>query len=720
MPALAIAMLAFVAVGMVIAYILTYLSIAIPVVLLGVGTYAFIRKWQTSPERQEELSRKYTLFLYERAKQAFGNAPDRTEFFRRLFSDFPDVPEEVKNELIFVAESLYASEKFGTLPEPPAICNSQEGAAYRDFLSEQLAKDNEHAVNLAADTVAGILSDFIKALPPFPETGKQITIPLYQFIDNKHKLVQLLVTKVIENTEVTKFGLFKNLTRQLNANIESLSYKLFKYSKTSRIVMPIDYKGDDVIEAYLPNTPFLDLLNIPVSFGIPMEKRFEAMWVVGRQGSGKTQLLQWLMTLDLELVAADAASIVVIDAHNDLISNIRKLKVFAPGHPLSGKLVVIEPNIDHPPALNLFDIGRGRLDQYSPTERERVVTIAEELLSYVIEAMLQEGASLTSMQGMLFGYIARLMFEVPYANLSTFSEILSITSRDRKGEKLQQYQKYIKKLSPAAQDFYRDQFFNTMLDSTKEQVGWRISALRKNQFFESMFSATNSKLDLFEELNSGKVFIVNTSKRDLGEHGTNFFGRFVIASLLTAAEERAILTSKNRKAAFVYIDEAQDYLAHDTKIATIIDQCRKMRVGLIASHQRVNQMDGSVRDALGNAAIKFANTSNHACLQTLSHALHTDSDFIAFQRDLEFAVHFSGLRRAFTFPVKAGVMENLPKMTQSEAKAVQKDIWDRYTTQSKMPKKEDVTVDGEYTVSSVIHLPDLGSDEEPDIFPTKS
>src|SRR4051812_39658224 len=68
---------------------------------------------------------------------------------------------------------------------------------------------------------------------------------------------------------------------------------------------------------------------------IPLSPRFEGMWVVGLPGTGKTQLFQHLIGLDLDLVAESKASIIVLDPTGDepgtLIHNLTRLKRFAPG-----------------------------------------------------------------------------------------------------------------------------------------------------------------------------------------------------------------------------------------------------------------------------------------------------------------------------------------------------------------------------------------------------
>ena len=98
-----------------------------------------------------------------------------------------------------------------------------------------------------------------------------------------------------------------------------------------------------------------------------------------------------------------------------------------------------------------------------------------------------------------------------------------------------------------------------------------------------MFTNPQSKFDMFTELNSGKLILINTSKSLLKEQGTQILGRFFIALIAQAAQERATLPDYNRLPAMVYIDEAQDYF--DRNIGLILSQARKYQVGMIMAHQ---------------------------------------------------------------------------------------------------------------------------------------
>ena len=96
----------------------------------------------------------------------------------------------------------------------------------------------------------------------------------------------------------------------------------------------------------------------------PPNPRFEGMWVVGLPGSGKTQLFQYLISRDLDMVARGGASVVVLDPTGDeaeptptLIRNLTRLRRFAPGGDLYGKLIYIDPtDEDYILPINLLSL----------------------------------------------------------------------------------------------------------------------------------------------------------------------------------------------------------------------------------------------------------------------------------------------------------------------------------------------------------------------------
>ncbi|MCP4407193.1 MAG: ATP-binding protein, partial [Gammaproteobacteria bacterium] len=173
-------------------------------------------------------------------------------------------------------------------------------------------------------------------------------------------------------------------------------------------------------------------------------------------------------------------------------NNIAGLELFAPGQPLSDRLVLIDPtDLEWPVALNLFDVGLDRLDQYSQLDRERLTNSILELYDFVLGSLLDAG--MTQKQTVIFRYITRLLLHIPEATIHTLRELLEDGGFDR-------YRSHIEKLQGSARAFFENEFNGKEFSGTKRQVLRRLYGILENQTFERMFSHPKSKLDLFSEM----------------------------------------------------------------------------------------------------------------------------------------------------------------------------------------------------------------------------
>jgi len=420
-------------------------------------------------------------------------------------------------------------------------------------------------------------------------------------------------------------------------------------------------KPSDLVATYLEGTPFPALFDCATAILLPQETRFEHHHIVAGSGHGKTQTLQHLILHDLQAVAAGRASIVVIDSQRDLIDNIAGLKLFAPGEPLADRLCLIDPSdVEWPVALNLFDVGMERINRYSALDRERLINGVLELYDFVLGSLLDAG--MTQKQTVIFRYITRLLIHIPGATIHTFRQLLEDDGVTR-------FASNIAKLSGSARAFFENEFAGKEFASTRRQVLRRLYGILENQTFERMFSHPKSKLDLFAEMNAGKVILINTAKDLLKANGTEIFGRFFIAMIAQAAQERAVLAKEERLPTFVHVDEANDYF--DRNIGIILSQARKYRIGMVLAHQFLGQLEPKLAEAIfANTSIRFAGGVSAKDARTLAPDMRTDSDFIERQERLSFAAFVRGAtRKAVSISVEPGAMERLPRMSEAERSA---------------------------------------------------
>lgn len=515
-----------------------------------------------------------------------------------------------------------------------ARLSMKEQVDLRRFLraKEHFLANQDRVFELWVTALCNVFGGIITDLPPIPnEDDPTLTVPLFSLLSDPGVVVDKIIGTLCAEALVES-GLFTEFQTRTYENQCRVS-KVNPYEETKR---PLVYASecelppDEMIEAYLGGTPFIELLKIPLPFELPQQTRFEHHWVVGGTGHGKTNAIANMLMDDLQRVADGEASVVVIDSQNSVIPMLSHLPVFAEGDLLDGKLVLIDAaDVEYPVALNLFDVGLKRLDSYSLLDRERLLNTAAEVMEFILQSLL--GAEMTSRQSTLFGYALQAMQLIPNATIHTFRELMEPNGRKK-------FAPYLAKLEGRAKDFFESQFDAAIFAQTKQQVVARLFAICENRTFDRMLSNPTSKLDLFTEINAGKLILINTAKDLLKQQGTEIFGRFFLALIAQAAQERATLPPSKRLPCFVYIDECQDYLATDSNFTMILEQARKQNVGIIAAHQYVTQLSQKTLDSLyANTSIKFAGGVSDKDAYALARNMRCEPAFIAEQPRGSFA-----------------------------------------------------------------------------------
>ncbi len=344
--------------------------------------------------------------------------------------------------------------------------------------------------------------------------------------------------------------------------------------------------------------------------------------------------------------------------------------VFGPGAALHERIIIIDPrDVEWPVSLNLFDVGLERLSGYAPLERERLTNSILELYDFVLGTLLS--AEMTQKQSVIFRYVTRLMLHIAGATIHTLRALMEPDAAET-------FAPYIAKLSGTARHFFETEFSSKEFEQTKRQVLRRLWGILENQTFERMFSHPKSKLDLFAEMNAGKVILINTAKDLLKESGTEIFGRFFIAMIAQAAQERATIPEAKRMPTMVYIDEAADYF--DRNIGVILSQARKYSVGMVLAHQYLGQLDPRLQDAFAtNTSIKFVGGVSRKDARAMSGELGCEPSFIESQPKLSFACAIKGVQsQAIPLRFTYGVMEALPSMTQRQRAQLQERMRQRH------------------------------------------
>ena len=315
-------------------------------------------------------------------------------------------------------------------------------------------------------------------------------------------------------------------------------------------------------------------------------------------GHGKTQLLQQLILNDLSQPEPDVPGMVIIDSHGAMIKAVQDLEIFnlTKGSKLGQRVLIIDPSdIDFTPELNLFS--HNKLEHLRPETQayEEHINATAQTFTFIFSGLM--GSELSPPQTTAFSYLAELMVFIPGATIHTLLEVLGDPG---------QFIEFIERLpNPVSRDYFLNTFSSKkFLATTGEAIRNRLLAVLRNRSFQRMFGAEQNRLDLFDFLNEGGILLVNTNRKFLGDDVSAIFGRYMIAMTFQAIMRRANIDQKDRRSAYLYIDEAHEY--YDQTFNNLLTQARQYRLGVILAQQNLNQIPNGLEAAiLGSTSIKF-------------------------------------------------------------------------------------------------------------------
>lgn len=534
----------------------------------------------------------------------------------------PDMAPELANQAriairVFVKDSeLFRTPPSNTSSDPIAIARHKDALRRYQHLQSNLKE--------ATDIVEDAFADIFQAIAEITPTGaSSFSIPLHSLISDPTDFTQTIVDAFMSE-RAKQYDLFTLPRYHIHRAFEDLKERRIKDPET-------------IMWGILEHLAITKLLFLDAPFSLSKHVKYHWM-ILGRTGSGKSQLLQ---TLILEtLKTAPGTPLIVIDSQGYMLDLIERL-----GLPtLSQRLVVVDPAAS--PALNMFDIPR--LSEDAEIE-------VLELYNYIFSAI---DADLTSRQGTAFSYVIRLMLATPGATIMTLLELMEEQVKTPEQSK---FWPIIQTLDPVALSYFQTRFYSTASKQTKEQLATRLYGVLRVRAFQRMFAAQDNKLDLYQCIQQGKVVLVRTD--GLGE-AANLFGRYIIAQCLQAAFRRDI--SREPQPALLFIDEAHKLL--DENVNRILIQARKFGLFVRFATQHYDQIPNDVRAAAAsNTEVKLAGGLSVDDARRLAGEFRTDADTMLSTRkvDRSHAEFMCYVQNAMERPVKLsvpfGIMEREPR-----------------------------------------------------------
>ncbi len=337
----------------------------------------------------------------------------------------------------------------------------------------------------------------------------------------------------------------------------------------------------------------------------PLSQRKLHSYIIGSSGSGKSELVKMMIYNDLKTKSA----IVLLDPHGDVALSCSKLRGF-------GKEIIYISaeygKYNYFPKYNPFNHSyHGKPE----VERRAFISVKSQELLNAFQVVFSVEFSQNMKR--IISNCLQVMLNTPGLNLRDFMRML------RPATEAPYLQLAAQHYSQDVRDFFEHDFGLKTLSVTKQSVLTRFENALSNYYLNHIFDCRESSFDIKKLIDQGKCVLINASKGILGTHGSKILGSFLVSELVVHAFQRSKILPQYRRNAFIYIDEAQNFISDD--FDTLLSEIRKYNLFAVLAHQYINQIsDSQIRDSV------MANTGIKCCGKVSA------KDFEYMKKELEF------------------------------------------------------------------------------------
>ena len=307
---------------------------------------------------------------------------------------------------------------------------------------------------------------------------------------------------------------------------------------------------------------------------ISEDDRRRHIYIIGKTGTGKTELLRDMILQDIR----SGKGVCLIDPH-DLAED---LLAYIPPERAEDVIYFDPSDSKRPMGLNLLEA--------DTEEQKHMVTSAIINLMYKLYDPYKTGII-----GPRFEHAIRnAMLTVMSEPGNTFVEVVRCLTDPS----------FVQELLPKVKDpivkrYWTDQIAQTAEFHKSEVLDYIVSKFGRfvtNKTMRNIIGQAQSAFDFRQVMDEGKILIINLAKGKIGEENSNFLGLVLVPKLLIAAMSRADVPEEKRRDFYLYVDEFQNFATPD--FAQILSESRKYRLDLCVANQFIGQVEEEIKNAV--------------------------------------------------------------------------------------------------------------------------
>jgi CxxC-x17-CxxC domain-containing protein len=314
--------------------------------------------------------------------------------------------------------------------------------------------------------------------------------------------------------------------------------------------------------------------NSEKTFGIKVDDRRRHVYVIGKTGMGKTNMVQNMAIQDIQ----NGEGVAIVDPHGEFAEECLKA---VPENRINDVIYFNPADTEFPIAMNVMEQVN---DEYRPLIASGLVGVFKKIWA--------------DSWGPRLEYLLRnailALLEYPGATLLGVTRILVDKKyRDKVLETV---------TDPVIKAFWEEEFSKYNQNFAVEAIAPiqnKVGQFLSSSLIRNIVGQEKSAFSMRDIMDNQKILIMNFSKGRIGEDNSALLGAMMITKIQLSAMERVDIPEGERKDFYLYVDEFQNFATES--FANILSEARKYRLNLVLAHQYIAQLGEVVRDAvMGN------------------------------------------------------------------------------------------------------------------------
>jgi hypothetical protein len=343
----------------------------------------------------------------------------------------------------------------------------------------------------------------------------------------------------------------------------------------------------------------VNTMNPDIQIKLPDTQRTRHCYIIGKSGSGKTNLIRLMLMQDL----ARDNGIGIIAPEQELLTE--EIMPYIPDDRLDDVVYFNPADTVSPIPFNPLYLADGEDIDLKVDDN---LTIFKRLMGET-QARMDE-----ILRQSLYALMAR-----PNSTLLDMEKLLSRSDDTFRQE-----------IISTSEDEQTRYFFESTYTSFPKDahlpITTRINRLIRPKMVRSLLCQPGQCFNFREAMDDGKILLFNLADGLIGEQTAELLGQLIVSKIQLAAMSRMDIPKAARRPFYLYMDEFQTFTGvNETSYEKMLSRARKYELCLILAHQQTGQIPKLLmREILGNVSTLIAFNISHVDATQLTQEYPVD------------------------------------------------------------------------------------------------